>query len=367
MNLSDRDVKFCVYKHTSPNNKVYIGITSKPVTIRWGVDGKEYKSNTYFWNAIQKYGWANFKHEILASNLSLQEASELETSLISKYNSMNPDFGYNHTTGGEWSHPSDEVKARLKDITTNHWRDPEFRDKVVQGLLGHNVSESTRLKISDANKGKPGPNHPWTGKTIPEEHIDKYRGHTPWNKGKTKHDNEIIAKYSDKLSGRHRSESHSKHISESRKQQYENGYTPIWINNGEVETTIDSSKESIPHGYVKGRLPVAYKYMYKGNVCKRVLESFVNDMLAEGWILGRGKSVGVSIRNSKHCYIYIVDNLKFNTSRDAASFLKLHGYPTISSSTVENIAKGTLPSTSKYYDLVDRIIRVEPCNENKEN
>ena len=60
---------YTVYKHTAPNGKVYIGITSHSIEGRWRKDGSGYKLNNHFWNAIQKYGWNNFKHEILFENL----------------------------------------------------------------------------------------------------------------------------------------------------------------------------------------------------------------------------------------------------------------------------------------------------------
>ena len=65
--------RFIVYKHTSPNGKVYIGMTCLKPIQRWKKDGSGYKRNTHFWGAIQKYGWENFKHEIL----SAKEASDL--------------------------------------------------------------------------------------------------------------------------------------------------------------------------------------------------------------------------------------------------------------------------------------------------
>lgn len=55
---------YCVYKHTSPSNKVYIGITSQEPERRWK-NGNGYKKNLYFTKAIKKYGWDNFAHEIL--------------------------------------------------------------------------------------------------------------------------------------------------------------------------------------------------------------------------------------------------------------------------------------------------------------
>ena len=53
---------FCVYKHTCPNGKVYIGITSKKPEYRWGKNGIGYKKQPHFCRAIPKYGWGNIKH-----------------------------------------------------------------------------------------------------------------------------------------------------------------------------------------------------------------------------------------------------------------------------------------------------------------
>lgn len=91
--------KWCIYKHTSPSNKVYIGITCQKPTNRWRKNGQGYKSCVVFNNAIQKYGWNNFKHEILETNLTQDEACILEIKYIKKYNSQVP-YGYNVDKGG---------------------------------------------------------------------------------------------------------------------------------------------------------------------------------------------------------------------------------------------------------------------------
>lgn len=91
---------YTVYKHTNKiNGKVYIGITRQTPERRWQ-NGKGYKG-TYFWNAISKYGWDNFKHEILFDGLSKEEACALEIKLIAKYGSDNRERGYNICEGGQ--------------------------------------------------------------------------------------------------------------------------------------------------------------------------------------------------------------------------------------------------------------------------
>lgn len=92
------DKKYYVYKHTSPSNKVYIGITINPKK-RW--NKSHYKYNEHFNNAINKYRWNNFNHEILFSNLTIEEAKQKEIELIAYYDSTNPSKGYNISLGGD--------------------------------------------------------------------------------------------------------------------------------------------------------------------------------------------------------------------------------------------------------------------------
>ena len=122
--------QWCVYKHTSPSGKVYIGITSQKPEHRWN-NGDGYKGRTYFWNAIQKYGWENFEHEILYTGLSKQEAGEKEKELIELYDSTDKNKGYNLSTGGEYGGAG--VKQNQSTI-----------DKRVQKLKGRIVSQEER-------------------------------------------------------------------------------------------------------------------------------------------------------------------------------------------------------------------------------
>ena len=133
---------FTVYKHTSPSNKVYIGITSRDVKERWNY-GYGYSTNSHFWSAIQKYGWENFKHEIIATNLSEQDAYDLEIKLIAEYDATNQDKGYNHSTGGECISRG----VKISD---------ERRKRISDRLKGRTLSEETRTKLSKSQKGKKG-------------------------------------------------------------------------------------------------------------------------------------------------------------------------------------------------------------------
>lgn len=145
-------MSWIVYKHTSPNQKVYIGITSQSRTRRWQ-HGLGYRTQQYFWRAIQKYGWDNFKHEVLFENLTAEEASEKEIELIAFYQSWHPEFGYNVSTGGGGSsgyHLSDEQKGKIGRRTKELWENQEYRDRIITSLTGRPVTDETKKKLRNA-------------------------------------------------------------------------------------------------------------------------------------------------------------------------------------------------------------------------
>lgn len=138
---------FTVYVHIAPNDKKYVGITGRRPTQRWA-NGKGYVKNTYLSKAIQKYGWNNFKHMIVADHLTKEEACELEKMLIASYRTTDPRYGFNNSIGGEGG----SLGAKLSD---------EFREKARQRMLGPNnpnrgkkFSPELCRKFSEVRKGK---------------------------------------------------------------------------------------------------------------------------------------------------------------------------------------------------------------------
>ena len=161
-------MRYCVYCHTNKiNQKKYIGITRNVPERRWN-NGRGYTNNRYFSRAIEKYGWHNFLHEILYTDLSKEQAEEIEIQLIKEYDSANPDHGYNIELGGNGT-------GRFTD---------ETRRRISEALKGHGCSEETKRKISEAKAGK----SQGKGRKMSAESIEKNRlahiGQTPWNKGR---------------------------------------------------------------------------------------------------------------------------------------------------------------------------------------
>lgn len=136
---------YSVYKHTCPNNKVYIGITRCKVEDRWknGL-GYEYQ---VFGRAVRKYGWENIIHEVLYDGLTEEEAKQLEVELIKKFDSKNPEHGYNRTDGGDGVvgyEYTDEVREKMREHAKEMWEDPEIRERLTLHLQ----------KLREANKGR---------------------------------------------------------------------------------------------------------------------------------------------------------------------------------------------------------------------
>lgn len=366
MNLKCYDAEFLVYIHTSPNNKKYVGITSKSPIERWGKGGSSYKDNKHFWNAIQKYGWDNFTHEVVAQHLTLKQACDLEVELIAKYDAMNPDKGYNHTTGGNWSRPDEETRKRLsRAIKQNRADNPEVVEKIRAALMGHEVSAETRRKISEAN----------TGMKVSEkererrrnyrhslETLEKLRGHSPWCKGLTKDTDPRLKKLSEMMKGREVPQEWRDKVSAARKAQYQNGYSPVWITDGQIETSIQKD-DPLPEGFRYGRLGKKDTYIHKGEESKKICHEDLDSYLAQGWERGRPASIKDTIRKSLQVMHWEYDGLRFDRAQDLALYLQNHGYPKIVGSTITSLSKKGFDKSPTYASLHGKVVCVHHENQ----
>lgn len=147
MRKSTKDKKFVVYIHKNLiNGKVYIGQTSN-LSERWRCDGKNYFNSIKFYNAIKKYGWCNFSHEVIYDNLSQEEADKLEKELIEKYDSI--ENGYNLKEGGaRGSLSSESLKKMGNSVRKGFAEHPDRVEKIRQKAIGRKLSQKTKRAIS---------------------------------------------------------------------------------------------------------------------------------------------------------------------------------------------------------------------------
>ena len=136
--------KYVVYKHTNKiNGKVYIGQTCN-VAERWRSGGKNYFGSVRFFSAIKKYGWENFTHEVLYSNLNKEAADILEIELIQKYNSI--ENGYNLAAGGHSPLTEYSLKKMSDSLRRGYLEHPERKEKIRKSRLGKKAAYDPKRK-----------------------------------------------------------------------------------------------------------------------------------------------------------------------------------------------------------------------------
>lgn len=132
-----------VYKITnSINNKIYFGITRKPLNLRW--NSHRYfssKRNTPLYTAMRKYGLDKFSVEPVVYCGSWEYACDIEKKIISTFDSL-----YNLAPGGEGGFNVTDVvswKQKLSKVRKKQNNKP---------FLGRRHSEETKEKCRLAAK-----------------------------------------------------------------------------------------------------------------------------------------------------------------------------------------------------------------------
>lgn len=259
-----------IYRHWIINEKHieknYIGqVYSQKRTPekRWKHDGSGYKptndKNTRkFWNAIKKYGWNNFQHEILLIiECEIEEElwfwlDEWECYYIEKYDSYYN--GYNSTLGGKGVRGWEGMKGNKNPMYGTHW---------------------TKERKIEQGKKYSGKNHPLYGKKGPMN-------------GKTQTD-ETKKKISKALKEKPKTEQHRKNLSSSRKGKYSGSKHPMY---GKKQTEESKRKNSLSHQGKATR--------HRKVICIETGEVFNTIKEAQEWckgnidqyLRGRSKSAG---------------------------------------------------------------------------
>jgi group I intron endonuclease len=138
-----------IYCATSPSNKKYYGRTRKSLQSRIKIHLKNSK-NQRFPNALRKYGNSSFKWNVIES-FEFESEKELEIKLneretfwIKTDKTLNPEYGYNMTEGGDRG-PAKGIKHK------NHTQ--QHRDHISESKTGIPMAENTKKLLSSLNMG----------------------------------------------------------------------------------------------------------------------------------------------------------------------------------------------------------------------
>ena len=228
---------YYIYRITNKvNGKTYIGQHKYKK-----LDDSYMGSGVHLRRAQKKYGFENFKKDILVFNISKKEHADLleKTFIAAERKKVGVDNCYNIADGGKGG---DGSKGK-------HWKlSEETKKKISEALKGKPKSEEHKRKMSEINKGKhhseesnrkrsetmKGKNK---GKVFTEEHkrkisearkgkhlteetrrkiSEKLKGRVSPTKGKH-HTEEQKRKMSEAMKGKHHSEETRKKMSEARK------------------------------------------------------------------------------------------------------------------------------------------------------
>lgn len=168
------------------NGKLYIGLTKHSLAERFNQHStKKIKHVSAIQDAINKYGKVNFTIQEIASSETLDEAYFLERLAIRYYNTLSP-LGYNLHTGGTGGKLSDDIKKKISKANKEYY---SLNPNPTQGkkhseetilkikLAKSNISQETRMKMSESKKGQPSY---WKGTKASEMPFGDRGG---WNKG----------------------------------------------------------------------------------------------------------------------------------------------------------------------------------------
>lgn len=147
---------YIVYMHIFPNNKKYIGITSKTPHKRWqNGSGYTLEKQPVMYHAIQKYGWENVEHYILKTGINRNDAIDTEKKLIKihktncrRYGNL---YGYNMTDGGDGksgARHSETAKNKMSKSRLNgnftSDRCPASRKVICDGVIYNSLTDFKR-------------------------------------------------------------------------------------------------------------------------------------------------------------------------------------------------------------------------------
>jgi len=143
-------------------------------------------SGNYLKKSIKKHGKEKFEREILEFFDTKQEAFDAQEKWINEHNTILPN-GYNLSpTGGHGTfggNMSEETKRKISEGNRGKKVSKETKEKMSKSLKGRVKSLEERKNIRQSKLGK---KNPMFGKNLTEETKKKmsksHKGQVPWNK-----------------------------------------------------------------------------------------------------------------------------------------------------------------------------------------
>ena len=154
-----------------------LSITNKDGSAADGVsqDGSRRKGGTtehcpHMMAAIEKYGWNNIRHDIIAQGLTKEEAEESEIKYIALYKSNDRRYGYNIESGGSApgrmsAQTREKIASRMRgdNNPTVRYGHPfkgkkhsqeakEKMSRAASARIGRYVSDETKAKLREKQK-----------------------------------------------------------------------------------------------------------------------------------------------------------------------------------------------------------------------
>lgn len=188
-----------IYKAVCPNGKYYIGQTVQSFSERIRCHKKDSfrRKDIKFYRALRKYGFDNFKWEIIEDNIPQEFLNIKECEYIQIFDSYKN--GYNSTLGGDFQPMNNPlIVEKVANFNRGRKRSAETRKKISESKMGMHAGENNPMF------GKRGEKHPSFGKSISQEQKDKI---SLANKGRKRPD------VSARFKGRIISEEHRKKLS----------------------------------------------------------------------------------------------------------------------------------------------------------
>jgi len=142
-----------IYILVSPNGKVYVGQSRslrKRLYEHSRLLRKGTHSNMYLQNSYNKH--KSFDATVVEYVDDIDKLTERETYWIEKFDSYNSGFNLTKAADASGTQRSDETKQLFSQITTERWKDPEFREACFRGREKYLQDPLVRQKMSETTK-----------------------------------------------------------------------------------------------------------------------------------------------------------------------------------------------------------------------